>query len=263
MRFCPLYSGSSGNATLVEAGDVRLLIDAGLPGRTVENALRQCGVDPCTLSAILVTHEHRDHIGGVGVLSRRYSLPVYANAGTWAGMQPITGEIAPKNTRVFETNRDFYIKNVNILPFKTPHDANESVGYVINCGGVMVSVMTDVGHVSERMLAAVQGSDIILIEANHDVEMLKAGSYPYPLKRRILGDNGHLSNENAGMALCKLYREGVKHAVLGHLSKDNNYEALAMETVRSVLREDDIVDELFALAIAHRDRPTGMFEIGG
>ena len=160
--------------------------------------------------------------------------------------------------RVFETERDFYLGRVNVLPFKTPHDANESVGFVFRCGAGKLSILTDAGHITDHMLDAVAGSDLILIESNHDVDMLKAGPYPFPLKRRILGDNGHLSNDACGAAL---YGRGVRRAVLGHLSRENNFESLALETVRAALRASDIPDEAFALSIAHRDRIGEMFEI--
>ncbi len=261
MRFCPLYSGSSGNALLVLADGAAILVDAGLPGRVVTEALAAAGVAPEQLSGILVTHEHSDHVKGVGILARRYRLPVYANAGTWRGMLPLIGEIPPAQVRMFETERDFYLGGVNVLPYKTPHDANESVGFVFQSGGSKLSILTDAGHVNERMLDAVSGSGLILIESNHDVEMLKAGRYPFPLKRRILGDEGHLSNDACGAALTALYGRGVRRAVLGHLSRENNFESLALETVRAALRASDVPDEAFALSVAHRDRVGEIYEV--
>lgn len=262
MMFCPLYSGSSGNSTLLEGGGARVLIDAGLPGKMIERALSEAGVEPHTIDAIVITHEHSDHIRGVGVLSRRYGLPIYANEGTWRAMNGQLGAIKPANIRIFETGRDFYIKALNILAFATPHDAAEPVGYSFSAAGRKVSVMTDIGHINNNLLCAVEGADLLLIEANHDVPMLQAGSYPYTLKRRILSDKGHLSNENAGKALAKLYLRGVRNAILGHLSRENNCEQLCMETVRAALRLEDIPDEEFRLAMAYRDRPAGMFRVG-
>lgn len=261
MRFCALYSGSSGNSLFLEAGGVRLLVDAGVAGRAVGSALGQIGVSPDTIGAILVTHEHIDHIKGVGVLSRRYNIPVYANAKTWEAMQEQVGTIAPSCTRIFETDRDFYIKGLNVLPFKTPHDAAESVGFVFNCRGARISTMTDVGHITGRLLSAVSDSDLLFIEANHDVDMLRAGSYPYLLKRRIFGDNGHLSNEAAGKAVVKLFGQRMRNVMLGHLSRENNMEELALETVRCELRAQDIPDGEIAVSVAHRDRISELFNI--
>lgn len=261
MRFCPLFSGSSGNCSYFEAGGARILIDAGLPCRTITAALASVGVDARTLTAILVTHEHTDHTKGVGALSRRYALPVYANSDTWEGMLRTVEPIAEPRVRVFETGVDFYIGDVNVLPFSIPHDARDPVGYSLVHRGRKVTVMTDIGHMTERLLDRAAGSRLVLIEANHDVDMLIAGSYPYTLKRRILGESGHLSNEGCGRALARLYGRGVRSAILGHLSEENNFEELCISTVRSVLREEAIPDGEFALALAHRDGPEGIYEV--
>jgi len=260
MLFCPLFSGSSGNAVFLEAGDVRLLIDAGLSGRTIEGALNAIGIDPASLNAILVTHEHSDHIKGVGVLSRKYRIPVYANDACWAAMEPCIGQVALGNIRVFRTESNFYIQDLNVLPFHTPHDSAEPVGYCFCHKGRKVSVMTDIGHVNERMLSVVEQSDLLLLEANHDVDMLKAGSYPYALKQRILSRNGHLSNEDAGLALCRLYDKGVNNVLLGHLSRENNNEALARLTIEQTLKQAQILDNMH-IAFARRDGPCGLYRM--
>ncbi|MDO4572916.1 MAG: MBL fold metallo-hydrolase [Clostridia bacterium] len=259
MLFSPLCSGSGGNASYAEAGGARLLIDAGLPARRVEALLREIGAAPEALDGILVTHEHSDHIAGVGVLSRRYDLPVYANAGCWAKMRPALGDIRPRNLRVVEPGREFFIRSLGILPFPTPHDAASPVGYALRAEGRRIALMTDIGHVSDGMLEAVAGVDLLLIEANHDVDMLRAGGYPYALKMRILSARGHLSNEDAGRVLARLYRTGLRSAILGHLSRDNNTPELALLTVQSVLEEAGIGD--MALHMALRDRPCGLFEL--
>ena len=261
MQFCPLFSGSSGNSSYIEGGNARILIDAGMACRTITGALCQIGASPESIDALVITHEHSDHIRGVGIFARRYKTPIYANARTWEAMQPYVGEIPAGCIRIFETGRDFYIKDMNVLPFKTPHDAAESVGYCFQCREGKVGLMTDIGHITAKLLNAVQGADLLLIEANHDVETLKMGSYPYVLKRRILGDEGHLSNDSAGLALIKLYAMGLRNAILGHLSKENNSEAMAMDTVRTHLRSEDIFDDEFKLHVAHRDRTSGVFQI--
>ena len=260
--FCPLFSGSSGNAVYVRAGDTRLLIDAGLSGRTISEGLASIGVLPETLSGILVTHEHSDHIKGVGILSRKYHVPIYANDRTWQAMERSLGNIAPGSRRVFESGETFYIGNAGIMPYRISHDAAEPVGYSFLGGdGKKITVMTDIGHMDSRLISCAAGSDILLIESNHDEELVSSCRYPYPTKRRILSDIGHLSNAGCGRALCGLYSAGVRRAILGHLSRDNNFESLALETVRSELLNQDIPESEFALAVAHRDRMTGRFDV--
>jgi len=260
MLFSPLCSGSSGNASYLEADGVRLLVDAGVTAKRVEELLDLIEVPAPSIGAILVTHEHSDHIAGVGVLSRRYDLPVYADAECWQSMRPLLGDIAQKNVRVFEPDRDFYLRGLCVHPFSTPHDSAHPVGYTFCQNGRKLSVMTDIGHVSGRMLDAVANSDLLLLEANHDVDMLKAGSYPYPLKMRILSARGHLCNEDAGLALQKLYERGVKNAILGHLSKENNTPELALVTVQTVLESAGLLDKVF-VTVAERDQPCGLFEL--
>ncbi len=259
MRFCPLCSGSSGNATYIEAGSARILIDAGLSCKRITELLQMIGVDPCTLSAILVTHEHIDHVRGVNILSKKYDLPVYANADTWSVLKAPFKDVAPKNVCVFESDRDFYLSGVRILPFSVPHDAIHAVGYTLFFGGHKVGVCTDLGHVDARILSILSGCDLLLFEANHDVDMLMAGSYPYLLKKRILSGSGHMNNDDCGRALVKLHETGVKNVILGHLSRENNYPALAMVAVRAALEGAGIDD--MQLAIAAREEPTGVFEI--
>lgn len=263
MFLCPLFSGSSGNATAVEIGGARLLVDAGKPCRSLEAALRFAGIPPETIQALLITHEHIDHVRGVGVFSRRYDVPVYANAGTWEAMQPLVGEIAPHNVRVFATGRGFFLKGAAILPFKTPHDARESVGYRFQSGAAAMAVMTDMGWADPILLDQVAGCGLVLIEANHDPDLVRSCRYPYPTKLRILSDRGHLSNENAGRALARLYTTGLRQAVLGHLSQDNNFAELALSTVREQLRQSDIPDGGLGLSVAQRDQVTGRFQAGG
>ena len=260
MQFCPLCSGSSGNAAFLEAGGVRMLIDAGVTGKRMVELLHQIDIQAHTIDAILVTHEHSDHISGVGVLSRRFRIPVYANAECFEKMLPLIGPLSASSMRVFESDHEFYIKGVRVLPFSTPHDCAHPVGYAIGCEGKKVSIMTDVGHVTDAMLRAVAGSDLLLIEANHDVDMLRAGSYPYPLKMRILGGNGHLCNDDCGRALKKLHDQGVKNVLLGHLSNENNTPELALITVQSVLKEAGVLDDMF-IRVADRYQPTGVFDI--
>jgi phosphoribosyl 1,2-cyclic phosphodiesterase len=235
-----LFSGSSGNAVFVECGGARLLVDAGVPARRVAAELDSLAVDPVSLCGVLVTHEHSDHISGVGALSRRFNVPVYAAERTWHAMAGRLGEIAQRNVRVFEPGQDFYIRGLNVMPFRTPHDAADPVGFSLSAGRCKLSVATDIGCASKSWMREVENSDVLLIESNHDVGMLEASRYPYELKRRILGRRGHLSNDEAALAVLKLCERGVRNFILGHLSGENNYPDLAFESVAATLREAGI-----------------------
>lgn len=260
MRFCPLCSGSSGNATYIETGNARLLIDAGLSCRRITELMARVGASPKDLTAILVTHEHIDHIRGINVLSKKFDLPVYANADTWSMLRRELKDVAPKNMCVFESDRDFYLAGVRVLPFTVPHDAIHCVGYTLAQGGHKVGVCMDLGHADARILSILSGCELLLLEANHDVDMLMAGSYPYLLKKRILSGSGHMNNEDCAAAIVKLYDSGVRNVILGHLSRENNYPELAMVTVRSALEDAGIADKV-QVAVAAREEPTGVFEL--
>lgn len=263
LEFCSLNSGSNGNATYVAAGNTRLLVDAGLSGRTIANALDSIGVLPETLSGILATHEHGDHIRGIGVLSRKYHLPVYANEATWQKMYRSVGEIPAHLRRVFTTGESFFVGDLDVMPFAIPHDTVEPVAFRLYAGGKSVAVATDMGHVPKRVLRMLEGADLVLLEANHDETMLMHNPrYSDALKRRILSSKGHLSNANSAMTLMNLYASGVKRALLGHLSQDNNTPELAMQTVTHLLdREGLKVGRDILLEMAWRDRRSGFFTI--
>ena len=261
MRFVPLCSGSSGNATYIEAGNARLLIDAGLSCRRITELMNQVGADPRNLDAILVTHEHIDHIRGIAVLSRKYHIPVYANADTWGAMETALMGVYPSERCVFESDKDMYLGRLRIFPFTTPHDAAHSVGFTLFDGENKCGVCTDLGHVDKRIIEVLSGCSVLLLEANHDVDMLMAGPYPYSLKQRILSGRGHLCNEDCGKAAAALYERGVKPLILGPLSAENNFPPLAVATVRGVLRDNGIPDEAVSIALAQRSEPTGIFEV--
>lgn len=260
MIFCPLYSGSSGNSIYVSSNYGSILIDAGLPGKSIENALASIKRDPNKIDGIFITHEHIDHVKGVGVLSRRYNIPIFANELTWRGMEKSIGKIKEENRKVM--GRDsINIKDMYISSYSIPHDAADPVGYTIACGKNKVSIATDLGYFSKEVEENVKGSDVVLLESNHDVEMVKFGPYPYPLKRRILSDVGHLSNYDCGKAIVNMTKSNCKNIVLGHLSKTNNYPELAYETVVSVLREEGIkVNEDVLISMAKRDMPSNYIE---
>ena len=259
LRFCPLFSGSSGNALYVGSGETHLLIDAGMSGAKIVKELEKAGLTPGELSGILITHEHVDHIAGAGVLSRKYGLPIYANAATWEAMRPKLGNIAPVNVRVFESGENFYIGHLDIMPFRTPHDAVESVGYSVCAGQCKLTIATDLGAIKDGWLHQAEHSDILLLESNHDVNMLKSGRYPYELKRRILGKFGHLSNDDAGRAAVELVRRGVRTLILGHLSGENNFPELAYRSVACALEEAGISSGDVRLCVASREGRGPMF----
>ena len=264
LQFCPLFSGSSGNSVYVGTDNTKILIDAGLSGSKITGELAKIGVKPDELSAILVTHEHADHIAGVGVLARRYRLPVYASTGTWAAMRDKIGAVDASQMIEFETGEDFSIGELNIRPFPTSHDAADPVGYAVCAGRNMAAVATDLGCIREGWMAEVEDADVLLLESNHDVNMLSAGRYPYELKRRILSKHGHLSNDDAGKAAAELVRRGVRAIMLGHLSPENNVPELAYESVAYILKENgfepgrDVI-----LSVARRDGHSEMFSVGG
>lgn len=238
MVFCPLFSGSSGNALFVQAGNTRLLIDAGLSGCTVIKALEQIGVDPQSIDGILVTHEHTDHVKGAGILSRKLHLPIYANALTWEAMERNLGPINESNRVEFDTRNDFYIGDIGVVPFSIPHDAADPVGFRLYFGRTSIATATDLGHFTKGVLNQIAGSSLVLLESNHDPDMLLANPhYTHALKKRILGNRGHLSNDACADAIEQLVGTGVKHIILGHLSGENNLPELAYQTTNQRLVE--------------------------
>ena len=200
MKIFSLKSGSRGNAALLFSDKTKILIDCGCSGKAAAAALAELDVTPSELSGIVVTHEHTDHISGIGVMMRRYSLPVYANYATWAAMSSSVGNVPEELVKTFNAGESFEIGDIGVSPFSIPHDAADPVGYSFESGGEKISIATDIGELKADLFAAVRGSKTVLLEANHDVNMLEIGSYPMPLKCRIRGKLGHLSNDDAGKA---------------------------------------------------------------
>ena len=256
MFFCPLVSGSSGNATIVAHGQTVLLVDAGRSGRYLEESMRAAGVAPERLTAILVTHEHADHIQSVGVLSRRYRIPIYATEGTWETMEEkrLIGRIAVEHRRVLVPGHGCGIGELGVVPFQIPHDAAQPVGYRFRDGNGMTAVVaTDLGYLSPAIEAACLNATVALIESNHDVEMLRSGPYPKDLQERILGNRGHLCNEAAAQLATTMIRHGTRRIYLGHLSQENNHPAVAIRTVRRILKESGIdLNRDCSLSVADR-----------
>ena len=229
-----LASGSSGNCLLVRGGGTSVLVDAGISCRRIVNALRELGVEPGELAGVLITHEHADHIAGLATLTKQYRLPVYASRGTgWELCRRIA--FVEEVLRPFEPGEAFQAGALEAASFPTPHDAAQSVGYVLSHGEKRAAVATDLGHVTPEVAQAVRGADLLMCEANHDVEWLQSGPYPYPLKARILGDRGHLSNEAGAELAWTAVEGGARTVVLAHLSHENNTPRRALDVVGGLL----------------------------
>ena len=230
MKLSVYASGSSGNCLLLSSGSTHILIDAGISKRRIEGSLAQSGLSMREIGGVLITHEHSDHISGLKMLLKYYALPVYAPRTVANRLRGCLPEAGPY-LRVIPVNESFTIGDLTVTAFHTPHDTDESVGYRVQSGGVF-ALATDMGHVTEEVLNALSGADAVLIESNHDEEMLRYGPYPVYLKRRILSDSGHLSNACCAELARALALGGTKQIILGHLSRENNSPALAMQAAR-------------------------------
>ncbi len=257
MEFYTLRSGSSGNAIYIESEGAKVLIDAGLSGKALANAAFQaCGIDLAELDALLITHAHRDHILGAGVLARKYKLPVYATEGTWCEMSPLIGPVSSEQKYIIGTKRTWEVGDLKIEAFPVSHDAMEPVGYVLGTGEKNLGVATDSGVMTSRMEKYLRNLDALILEANHDVELLRTGSYPWPLKKRIASILGHLSNESAGQALLRTLGGKTKKVILAHLSEENNKPALALKTVKEELALNQVNLTEVDIFVAPRYEPS-------
>ena len=252
LRVKSIATGSSGNVILVQAGETSLLVDCGLPTRNIESYLRRVALDPASLSAILLTHEHTDHIQSAGVMARRYNVPIVANQRTLDEGKDALGGAAP--SLVLATGSCRTVGEIEVASFPIPHDAVDPVGYLLSYRNWYVCVILDAGKPAYEMRPPLRLADLAIIEANHDRERLLAGPYTRILKARILSEAGHLSNVEAAQLLAETTNGRHKWAWLAHLSEVNNTPRIAMRTVRHYLRHEGVTT--IELAIARRDRPS-------
>ncbi len=236
MKFCVLGSGSKGNATYLESGETSILIDAGMSGIELQRRLSTIGVELSAIDAILVTHEHNDHVQSVGVLSRRANIPVCANSATFSAASKTINK--PYSYNEFETGASFHFRNLEIHPFSISHDTEDPVGFRISDGSVSFGYCTDTGKVSRLMLHRLACCQGLVLESNHDIEMLQNGTYPPYLKQRIRSGQGHLDNVEAATFLQELAHEKLQHVVLAHLSEENNHPEIALHAAVKALHNN-------------------------
>lgn len=257
MRFVSIASGSSGNCIYVGTEQANLLVDAGISNKRIEQGLNEIGVKGSELTGIVITHEHSDHVRGLGVLARKHGVPIYGTAETLEEIKGMSslGKMPAELFHPILPEVEFSIGDMTILPFSIDHDAANPVAYRISQGRKQVAVATDMGHFDQHIIDHLQGLDALLLESNHDLRMLETGPYPYYLKRRIMGDHGHLSNETAGRVLNFILHDRLKAVLLGHLSKENNYPELALESVRCEITQGDTPYKGtdFCIEVAKRD----------
>lgn len=265
MRLCSIASGSSGNCIYVGSDRTHLLVDTGISKKRIDAGLSELEIKGDELNGILITHEHADHIQGLGVFSRKYEIPIYATPGTIRGIEKSKslGKMPEGLLHPIRVEERFSLGDIEIEPFAISHDANEPSGYRLESGGKSVAVATDLGVYDDYTVEHLKELDAILLEANHDIHMLQVGAYPYYLKQRVMGDRGHLSNELSGRLLCDILHDNLEHIVLGHLSKENNYAKLAYETVKLevTLADNEYKGEDLNLTVAKRDQISEIIQV--
>lgn len=265
MRFESIASGSSGNCIYVGSETTHLLVDVGISRKRTAEALKDLDLELRDIDGIFITHEHSDHINGLPMIAKKTDMPIYATKGTIEAMlsMPKLCEIDPARYVAIRPDEKITVKDMQIDPMRISHDAADPVGYRVYYGRKKACVCTDLGCYTDYTVECLKDSDVLLIEANHDVNMLQVGRYPYLLKRRILGDRGHLSNASSGQLLSRVLNGHMKGIFLGHLSQENNLPELAFETVRVELlsSDTDCRPEEFPILVADRKRPSRLIEI--
>lgn len=261
-KFCNLFSGSSGNCSLVQNDNTNILVDAGESAKKIVNALSSINVPIEKIDGIIVTHEHIDHVKSIGTISKRYNIPVYATEKTWSAIPEQEAKIDKKMKRYFSSSINFTVKDLQIEPFQIPHDAIDPCGFNIKNGNNKISIATDLGHITPELVNALNDSSFILLESNYDPEILKFSKYPYYLKQRISGERGHLSNIDAGNLISKILKSpNLQRIMLGHLSKENNFPELAYKTVVEELLSNKCEISNLEISVASRQHPSKIINI--
>ena len=261
LNFCSLYSGSSGNSLFVQSENTKLLVDCGVSSKKIQNALEGLNIEPSSIDGIIITHEHMDHVQGLGTFAKKFNVPVFVNQKTLDNMPKQKEKLENCIVNNFDVGDHFEIKDLKIKSFSIPHDAANPCGFLINKDSKSIGIATDIGHMTKDILKELEPSDFLLLESNYDPEVLKCSPYPYPLKSRIAGPNGHLPNEMAGKTISYLLKSNLKRAMLGHLSKENNFPELAYKTVVEELMCSNYDENSLTLSVASRDVPGNIIDI--
>ena len=261
LKFRSLYSGSTGNSLYVESENTKILVDSCVSMKKLTTALTTNDVKLEDIDAIIVTHEHSDHVQSLGMISSKYNIPVFANEKTWDAMPKQRDKISDINQKFFVSYEKFEIGDLIIDPFSIPHDAADPCGFNIMNNKDKISIATDIGHMTKEIVDKLDGSSFVLLESNYDPEILKSGKYPYYLKTRILGPNGHLPNEMAGKTIAYLLKGSLKQVMLGHLSKENNFPELAYQTVIEKLIQSNFDENSIRISVASRIEPSKIIAV--
>lgn len=266
LKFCTLSSSSKGNSIFVGTSNVNILIDAGISCRRIEQSLQSRGISPHKITDIFITHEHTDHVKGAALFSRKYGANIHATTLTVKKIQSMAkkdSELLPiEKVNYIKPNEKIVIQDLQLYSFPIPHDAEDPVGYTMFDGKSKISIATDLGCIPEKLCQIMKNSDIVLLESNHDVQMVKDGTYPQVLKKRILGNYGHLSNHIAGNFLSTIISPKLKHVFLGHLSPENNTPRKALETIRATLQNNGFPEKLpFDLHVAPAEEPGALITL--
>lgn len=263
MRLLNIASGSSGNSTYIGNDNTHILVDCGISRKRINEGLKEADIELSDISAILITHEHIDHIGALGILARTKDIPIYATKGTIEGISDcsVLGEFNKDLLIEIEAEKDFLINDIAVKPISISHDANDPVCFKFESGGKKAAIVTDLGRYDEELIKELAGMDVLMMEANHDVNMLEVGPYPYPVKQRILGSKGHLSNEDSGRLISRLLHDNIKQLILAHISRENNTRDLAKVSVEA---EIDMADNKykagdFRMSLARHDIVSEIF----